>query len=92
MEEGEASHRWAQKLYPQLMVPGVLGRLLSIGGSFVLVMDSSGRGQTSVWPVLGTRGRGEGSWKLLVSEDRLQVLLSVLKEPEVALSVGGGEG
>lgn len=66
---------------------------MSIGGSFVLVMDISGRGQTSVWPVLGTRGRGEGSWKLLVSEDRLQVLLSVLKEPEVAVSVGGrGKG
>lgn len=30
------------------------------------------------------------AWKLLVSEDRPQALLSLLNEPEVALSVGEG--
>lgn len=34
---------------------------------------------------------GRSSWRLFVSEDRSQALLSFQNEPEVALSVGGGE-
>lgn len=85
-ERQEACHHWAQKLYPQLTVLGVLEPLLAVWGSLVLVINISRRGQTAC---AENGDVGEGSWKLLVSEDGWQVLLSLRNQPEGGSECGG---